>query len=133
MKKCMVEGSDYGYDRMDTLFDEGGAWDFVVMNDFTQAPARQETREATLDIFRTYYATKLSNSTVVLLETFGYVEERVNNSEDLGTFEEFQDALVEGYESYRGLLSELGVPCKIAKVGSVFRKVKEEDEELWRR
>jgi hypothetical protein len=104
------------------------------MNDYTQAPARDDSRSATLDVLRNYYAPLISPLTVVVfLETFAYVEEGVNNSSDLGTFDEFQDALVEGYEVYRELMDELGVKCRIAKVGSAFRRVKSADEELWRK
>ena len=104
------------------------------MNDYTQAPARSESRSATLGVLRDYYIPLFSPSTVVVfLETFAYVEEGVNNSSDLGSFDEFQDALVEGYESYRELLGRRGIKCRVARVGSAFRRVKEADEGLWRK
>jgi len=138
MKKVFKDGSDYGPDRLEGLLvenngDVGENWDFVVMNDFTQSPARKETRFATLNILSKYYAPKLSKSTVILLETWGYVEEGVNASEDLGTFEEFQDDLVQGYKAYKKLLEKCNVQCRVAKVGSVFKRVKELDEDLWKR
>ena len=104
MKRVFKEGSDYGAEKCEELFDGGDRW--VVMNDFTQSPARENTRTNTLQVLEEYYGPSVlrmnEDATVVFLETFAYVEEGVNGSEDLGTFEEVREGDGERSETQEG-------------------------------
>mmetsp|Transcript_14772 Transcript_14772/g.43140 ORF Transcript_14772/g.43140 Transcript_14772/m.43140 type:complete len:350 (-) Transcript_14772:353-1402(-) len=112
-------------------------WDFVVMNDYTQAPARTELRRASLDaLVRDYVPMFLSTGvTPVFLVTAAYCEP-VNNSEDLGGVEEFTAKLMEGYEEYAAVVGKL-LPASqrpvVAPVGLAFLHVYREDRDMWRK
>jgi hypothetical protein len=111
-------------------------WDFVVMNDHTQGPARVETREATIDILVEKYAPLISKSQAVpvVIETAAYRYRGINNSQDLGTTQEFQQKVKEGVQKYIEVL-RANLPSSIspllAPVGAAYLYVHDNDLELW--
>ena len=70
--------------------------DFVVMNDYTQQPARASTRADSADVLARQYAPLLRacGGAPVLLETWAY-RAPAKGSDDLGDNEEFSSRLAE--------------------------------------
>jgi hypothetical protein len=110
-------------------------WDFVVLNDYTQAPARQEMKQATLDVLRDTYSKLLlqAGATPVFLETFAYRYPDIKASEDLGDFTQFTDRVTAGYVEYAETLLKLlpETPCRIARVGQAFKWLYQYNRNLW--
>lgn len=110
-------------------------WDFVVMNDHTQGPVRQATKEATLAALESSYATLIqeSGATPVLLQTFSYKKENMKGTEDLGSFADFSVRLQAGYDDYAHLLTKLipDRPCRIARVGEAVLWLHQYNHDLW--
>ncbi|KAL7470507.1 hypothetical protein ACHAXS_010745, partial [Conticribra weissflogii] len=111
-------------------------WDFVVMNDYTQGPARTESREESKAILVEKYAPLfIANKDVpVFIETWAYKVPGINNSVDLGSTHEFQKLVHEGIESYIATLKELLPPelqPRMAPVGTAFLHIHDEDYKLW--
>ena len=111
-------------------------WDFVVLNDHTQGPARKDTRDATVDVLTKEYARILSKSRAVpiIIETASYRLEGINNSHDLGTTEEFQLKVREGVQSYLDAMSWAAPTSslpRIAPVGTAYLHVRENSFQLW--
>lgn len=102
---------------------ENEKWHFVIMNDHTQSPAREDTKERTLEILSKEYLPLLSkankDSIVVFLMTAAY-RRPVNGSDDLGSFDEFTRKLEEGYGAYKRIVPN----SKVAPVGLAFQHVK---------
>ena len=72
-------------------------WDFVVMNDYTQSPARAASRRASIDVLTTQLGPLLrrSGGAPVLLETWAY-RAHTKGSDDLGDHAEFTARLQVG-------------------------------------
>ena len=83
-------------------------WDYVVMNDYTQAPARAASRRASIDVLVHQIAPMLRRcgGTPVLLETWAYLFPS-KGSDDLGDHAEFTSRLQEGYREYAAALAEV--------------------------
>ena len=118
------------------------AWDFVVLNDYTQAPARAETLEETVAVLREHYAPlflsqqqqRQNGRTVVpvLIQTPAYRVQGIKNSKDLGNFDEMTDRLARGLRTYVETLNQAGIPdCRIAPVGEAYRYIHRHNPELW--
>ena len=84
------------------------SWHYVVMNDYTQAPAREESRRASVEVLKTQIAPLLEQcgGTPVLLETWAY-RAHTKGSDDLGDHAEFTSRLQEGYREYAAALAEV--------------------------
>ena len=112
-------------------------YDFLIMNDYTQAPARIERREETLSSLQSDYLPLIRQcgATPVFIITPAY-RKQVNNSTDLGSPESFTMKTQEGCEAYASVLDEL-LPdtqkCRIAPVGLAYLKIREENPEMWER
>ena len=141
--EAAVSGTD---DNGNKIYDVGAAtveeliarkeWDFIVINDHTQGPARVETRDATIDILTRRYAPLIAKSRAVsiIIETPAYRLEGINNSHDLGTTKEFQHKVREGVQKYLEVLKlELpqSIPPRIAPVGTAYSHIRENNFELW--
>ena len=95
-------------------------WDCVVLNDYTQSPARPQSREETIRCLRENYVPVLPSRRpnyqnnkgngktpmVVFLQTFAYKVPDMRNTQDLGTFATFTQRVVEGYDQYRKVVLE---------------------------
>mmetsp|Transcript_12402 Transcript_12402/g.24787 ORF Transcript_12402/g.24787 Transcript_12402/m.24787 type:complete len:338 (-) Transcript_12402:58-1071(-) len=111
-------------------------WDFVVMNDYTQGPARTKSREESKAILIEKYAPLfIANRAIpVFIETWAYKFPGINNSEDLGSTHGFQKLVHEGIESYIATLKERLPPelqPRMAPVGTAFLRVHDKNNKLW--
>jgi hypothetical protein len=123
-------------------------WDYVIMNDYTQAPARPVLAAKTRQVLRNSYAPYLrrrqrnpsssDSSThrpprrVILIQTPAYRKPGINQSDDLGDFHAMTDALAAGVQSYVDTLNnECGIPAQIAPVGQAYRYLKLHHLELY--
>ena len=100
---------DTGAPTVDELLvgDASPSWDYVVLHDFTQGPARPETRHESARSLKDTYGPLLARTDAmpVFLATHAY---RVHNrgSEDLGAIpHEFTEKLSEGYKAYADALT----------------------------
>lgn len=110
------------------------AWDFVVLNDHTQSPARDTTRFASLQVLRDRYLPLLQKSpgvVVTLLQTPAYKFKNLRHTEDLGDFDSFTDRLASGYARYQQVLQREGMDCRVAPVGEAFRWLHHHHKDLW--
>ena len=132
--------------------EEGGngrlKWDYVVMNDYTQGPARIAGRMAALNVLREKYLPLiLENRAVpIVIETYAYRYEGINDSSDLGSTREFQTRVRDGVTAYLEALrcdwgnraddADAGADAdaiapRMAPVGTAFMRVHDEDREMW--
>jgi hypothetical protein len=110
---------DIGSANVEELLHEK-AWDFIVINDHTQVPAREENRTASIQTFQDQYVPLVGDATVILLMTAAY-KSPVKNSSDLGGFAHFTELLEEGYQEYAPLFPK----SKIAPVGLAYKYIKD--------
>ncbi|KAL3796860.1 hypothetical protein HJC23_008813 [Cyclotella cryptica] len=111
-------------------------WDFIVMNDHTQGPARLESRNAAREILMEKYAPLIAANQAIsiIIETVAYRFEEINGSRDLGTVYEFQQKVREGVLSYVDALRTKLPPFispRIAPVGAAYLHVHEHNFVLW--
>mmetsp|Transcript_6123 Transcript_6123/g.8808 ORF Transcript_6123/g.8808 Transcript_6123/m.8808 type:complete len:314 (+) Transcript_6123:50-991(+) len=120
-------------------------FDFVIMNDYTQAPARKNTMEATLEALRVHYGPLLKKQQQKLLESRGHKQitpvfvqtwayrKTSKGSEDLGTVEQFTAKLENGYQNYVNYLrNDFGLKrTTMAPVGMVFLWMYHHRPKLW--
>ncbi|CAJ1958680.1 unnamed protein product [Cylindrotheca closterium] len=107
-------------------------WDYIIMNDQTQAPARSLTQKNTIKILKKKYLRRIQDyspsSTVILLMTAAYKSSKVNYSSDLGGFKKFTKKLLEGYESYASVFPN----AKIAPLGLGYKYIKDNyEKQVW--
>jgi hypothetical protein len=118
------------------------AWDTIIMNDYTQAPARSslaaKSRQVLRDSYAPYFRQILQQRSstgacrVILIQTPAYRKPGINQSEDLGDFHAMTDALAAGVQSYVDTLNkECGIPAQIAPVGEAYRYLKLHHLELF--
>ena len=125
---------DIGAPTVTALLDND-QWDFLVLNDFTQGPARVKTRRESKVALEQYYIPlmKKCGATPVVLQTSAY-RKPIRNSQDLGTVEEWTQLLEEGCQEYVSLckeqLPESQAPL-LAPVGNAYLKIHNEDLSLW--
>ena len=111
--------------------------DFLVMNDYTQAPARMDLRQKTIASLQSDYLPLIQKcgATPVFIITPAY-RKPVNNSTDLGSPEEFTMRTKQGCEAYASALDE-SLPetqkCRVAPVGLAFLKIRKENPKMWER
>ena len=115
---------------------DGKRWDFVVMNDHTQCPARVATRLDTIDALRLRYAPLLKScgAIPVFVLTPAYRVCGIKDSNDLGDHSEFLSRLSWGYQCYADVLAEAlpeSLRPRIAPVGAAFEYICKHDPELW--
>jgi hypothetical protein len=107
-------------------------WDFLIMNDHTQSPVRNESKELTKRALAGHYAPLLGACTVIFLQTAAYREPNINDSSDLGDFYEFESRLQTGYREYVEYLMALGVRnARIAPFGNACRYLYGSNRPLW--
>ena len=112
-------------------------WDYILLNDNTRSPARNESRHDMLAILQdTYLPWFLESGAVpIFLATYGYWTP-YRDMGGLGTVAEFTSLTMAGYQSYVDLLKSQ-LPShqqpRIAPVGLAFLLVWEENHSLWER
>jgi hypothetical protein len=117
---------------------ESQPWDFVIMNDHTQAPAREESRRKTLEVLRKRYEPLLqrhASLVPVFLQTPAYRKRGMRNSDDLGCMDEFTDRIKDGIQEYcealRGNNGTSLPDCRVAPVGEAVRWLYHNKRDLW--
>jgi hypothetical protein len=126
-KGCLF---DLGSPSVLTLL--SSTWDVVILNDHSQAPSRIESKESTKGALKSFYAPLVGRSHVVFLQTAAYREPVINNSSDLGDFEQFESGLFSGYIEYKHCLEALGISnVSVAPFGKAVRLVKQENPFIW--
>ena len=112
-------------------------WDVIVMNEHTQGPARQATRNefhsTLVQRYLPLITTNNPKATIIFIETAAYRLQGINNSEDLGTTHQFQQSVREGIQSYIQLVHEheKNILARMAPVGTAFLRVHDDNHELW--
>ncbi len=111
-------------------------WDFVVMNDHTQGPARASSRKANEKVLLEKYLPLIAknHATPIIIETHAYRYPGINNSADLGNVYEFTKSVREGVQSYvEALQSKLpqSIRPRLAPVGTAFLHVHDDNHEVW--
>ena len=114
------------------LAPDQSTWDYVILNDYTQAPARTETRLETIQALDHLYGPLLASTIPILLQTAAY-REIVNGSDDLGTIIEFTTSLKQGYGEYANTLRKYADDVRVAPVGDAFLCVHRHNFNLWRK
>jgi hypothetical protein len=135
-------GTTESYDiGADTVLDmlQSTSWDYVILNDYTQGPARMKSRKETLRTLIEKYVPlfgKNNNTTIVpiVVQTPAYKQAGLKDSEDLGDFISFTNRLAEGVKSYVDTLKQAGITeSRVAPVGEAYRYLHNNDKQLWKR
>lgn len=102
-------------------------WDFIVLQDHTQGPARAVSRQESIVTLREKYIPLLcqsqsQSSTVLLLQTFAYKVPGMRETKDLGdSLDVFTDMLVSGYREYQETIELAGFPCRVIPMAEAVR------------
>jgi hypothetical protein len=125
-------------ETVEQLFDAPSGWDVIVLNDFTQHPARPECREESLNILKDRYIPAInamagrSGKTPLTLfySTWGYAAP-AKKSEEIGDFKLMSRKLAGGIFSYAALFQDSGLRAGIVEVGAAAEAVHDRDKDLW--
>jgi hypothetical protein len=107
-------------------------WDFVVINDHTQAPARDERRAKSIEALQSIYMPQLfdvngtSSPTVVFLMTAAY-RKQVKDADQIGDFDVFTAKLHQGYAEYQAMVPG----SEVAPVGVAVQYLHKHYPEIW--
>ncbi|KAJ1461921.1 hypothetical protein M885DRAFT_507113 [Pelagophyceae sp. CCMP2097] len=129
-----LEGHDQ-FESVETLFADERKVDYVIFNDFSQGPARAESRDSTITALEHTYAPLLATAeaTPVLMATWAY-RDPVKGSDDLGDAATFTASLYAGTLMYKAALdASLQLKAIVAPVGDAFLLVHDERPSLWAR
>jgi hypothetical protein len=123
---------DVGAPTVEELLQEA-PWDVVIMNDYTQGPARPEKKRTSLKVLKRKYipmfekvvASTDKSLTVIFIQTAAYLSP-VKDSEDLGSFDEFTEKLRQGYQEYEEYVNLWNpkIVAKVAPVGLAYQYIK---------
>jgi hypothetical protein len=124
----------------DLLTSQQSQWDYVIINDHTQWPARENSREETLVVLKEHYVPLLKQCQAVpiFIMTAGYRVPNIRGTDDLGDFDHYTQLLKEGCAVYKEkmdswLLLPNGKQTRIAPVGLAYALVYHSDRDLWYR
>ncbi|CAB9516449.1 expressed unknown protein [Seminavis robusta] len=122
--------------------DHNKRFDFVVINDHTQSPAREASRTETVNLLKEDYVPLMvqSGATPVFLQTAAYRKVDIRGTSDLGDFDHYTKLLTEGYLLYKEkvdqAMKELNPlstqSTRIAPVGLAYARIYHSDQELWK-
>lgn len=112
-------------------------WDYILLNDNTRSPARNESRQQMLSVLQEKYLPWFveSGATPIFLATYGYWTP-YRDMGGLGSVADFTALTMAGYQEYVDLLApQLAATQqpRIAPVGLAFLMVYEENRALWQR
>jgi hypothetical protein len=138
---------DVGSPTIRDMLSARTAWDWVVLNDYTQGPARQHSRLETIHVLEHRYAPLLLQTNVamvILIQTPAYQHKNIKDSHDLGDFETFSNKLFNGVASYAQALEQwfsdhretttASMPSplvRVAPVGEAYRHLYRHNRSLW--
>lgn len=123
---------DVGAAKVKDLFDDDNShFDYVVLNDQTQAPARVASRQDSIEQLQQHYLPLWKDQVVVFLQTAAY-SKSIPDISDLEPFDRFTDLLNKGLQEYVKACQEVLSDCRIAPLGEAVRVVKQQDKALWK-
>jgi len=133
--KCNAE-NDVGSPTVESMLSSQN-WDFLVMNDYTQAPSRIDLRKKTISTLLRDYSPMIvkCQAIPVFIITPAY-RKAVKDSADLGSPEEFTERTRQGCEEYASALNTVLQPakkCRIAPVGLAYLHIRKNKPSLWER
>jgi len=127
---------DIGAPTVEALLTATAGWDFVVINDYTQGPARSKNCRSSIKALLEGGLAQMiqkAGATPVLVQTWAY-REHVKDSEDLGDNLEFTNRLLMGIEEYAKAVAPIFDDAhqpRVAKVGNAFHEVYMERRDIW--
>jgi hypothetical protein len=125
---------DIGSPTVSQLLSSRENWNYVVMNDHTQSPARSDKKIESMKALEEGYIPLLKKTTppavVIFIQTAAY-KSFVKDSQVIGSFDEFTTKLWKGYTEYVDLLKTSGIQATIAPVGLAYQHIKQTDPDLW--
>ena len=129
---------DIGAHTVEQLIQSRPKWDYIVLNDYTQGPARISSRKETQHVLRTKYVPLIQphedTTTVIVVQTPAYQKENIKDSKDLGDFIHFTNLLAEGTAAYAQTLQDAGIKnVHVAPVGEAYRYLHNTNKTLWRK
>jgi hypothetical protein len=147
---------DIGASTVVELLETQPSWDFIILNDHTQAPAREASAQRTREYLQQYYAPYFiqqnknhphnrnqANTTtttqysrrgtkILFLQTPAYRVPGIKESDDLGDFDTMTDAVAAGVSSYVHCLRQVNVPhVRMAPVGQAYRIIQRQHPHLF--
>jgi hypothetical protein len=147
---------DIGASTVVELLETKPSWDYIILNDHTQAPAREASAQRTREYLRKYYApyfrqqnknhhhyqknmdknqtiTKNSGTRILLIQTPAYRVPGIKESEDLGDFDTMTDAVASGVSSYVHCLRQQAnvSHVRMAPVGQAYRIIRRHHPHLF--
>jgi hypothetical protein len=132
---------DIGSHTVQKMLQSRTNWDFIILNDHTQGPARLSSRKQTQRTLRTKYIPLIlqqqqtkdkSHTKVITIQTPAYQKEKIKDSDDLGNFVHFTDLLAEGTAAYVQTLRDAGLTnAHVAPVGEAYRYIYNTNRTLW--
>jgi hypothetical protein len=124
--------SDLGKPTVKKLLSSSKKFNFVVMNDYTQAPARPELRNETVLALKELYSPLLQqHEVVVFLQTAAY-RAPAKNSSEIGDVPEFTSKIREGCEEYVDTLKQMRHPdVRLAPVGDAYYYLYQNNPVMW--
>ena len=116
-------------------------WNYIVLQDDEQYVTGALDRNQSMESLREWYLPQIlrqqlpeeTSTTILLLQTFPYRSARLRENLHLGGYEEFTNAIVDGYNMYKQLIEdEFGLPCQIIPMATaVLRLFHEANPQLW--
>jgi len=137
---------DWGADYPEDLLSDS-KWDFVVINDNTQWPARADSRAESLRTLELEYVPLLKQNkiTPIFLMTPAYKKPCIEGSGDLGDFDYYTHLLADGYINYYKkqmdfwLQTSVGdsrdasanLTSRVAPIGLAYQQLRRSNMNLW--
>jgi hypothetical protein len=135
--------SNTGPESVEDLLSAEGNWDFVIIDDNTQGPARDSSRERSISTLTEDIVPLLWNndytrhSIPILIQTPAHRHRGVAGSSDLGSFYSFSDLVAKGVRKYKQAIDaeftnyDYEDLTRIAPVGEAFRWLRVNDFDLF--
>lgn len=111
---------DIGQPNVTALMQER-EWDFVVINDHTQAPVREVNKTASMETLQNKYLPLIASNTMVILLMTAAYRAPAKHSGDLGGFYKFTELLDEGYHEYETIFPH----ATVAPFGLAYKHIRD--------
>jgi len=136
LQKTRFQGGGGMAPTLQELLAVDGGPDVLVLQDHSQAPARERRLRQTLATLHDKYFPWLlacnKRPLIVLFETWGFLR-NVNRSEEIGDFSAMTQRLSEGYAQIAAHAQAAGLKVVVAPVGRAFKLVHVRAPVLWPR